>query len=250
MVRHPLPASGKKSWFKDVLTGPEMVVVPPGSFTMGSQDGEGEDDERPQHRVTVAQPFAVSRFAITFHEWDAAIADGGVQDLPSKDGEGRQPVVNVSWYDAQAYVRWLTKRSGRTYRLLSEAEWEYCCRAGTTTPYSTGEVIGQQQANFGKSKYSIGHMVEVGTFQPNEWGLYDMHGNVWEWCEDRWHPNYQGASGDASPWLDGGDHIHRVVRGGYWGNGPENIRSTVRHAIKQSISYYCIGLRVAADLPA
>ena len=96
----------------------------------------------------------------------------------------------------------------------------------------------------------MGHMVEVGTFQPNEWGLYDMHGNVWEWCEDRWHPNYQGAPSDASPWLDGGDPIHRVVRGGYWGNGPENIRSTVRHAIKQSISYYCIGLRVAADLPA
>ncbi len=212
--------------FRDIDIGPEMVVVPAGEFVMGSNDA---DDEKPPHKVTIAKPFAVGRYPITFDEWDAALAAGGVEHKPETSwGRVRQPVMNVSWEDAKAYAAWLSQKSGKVYRLLSEAEWEYCCRAGTKGKYAFGESIAKQQAQFSEGEYgSAGSTVDVGLFQPNAFGLYDMHGNVWEWCEDTWHPNYQGAPTNGSVWQ-GGDPSSRVLRGGSWNYPPDYLRSAYR----------------------
>jgi formylglycine-generating enzyme required for sulfatase activity len=208
------PGAGKTEWFKDIDTGPEMVVIPAGEFTMGSSDGDS--NEKPPHEVTIKAPFAVCRFAVTFAEWDAA-------GLPRKPGDkgwgrGRRPVVSVSWEDARAYANWLSQQTGKAYRLLNESEWEYCCRAGTTTEFAFGDTITHQQAQFSEGRIgSVKQTVEVGTFPSNAWGLYDVHGNVSEWCEDNWHPDYQGAPQDGSVWADG-SLSRRVLRGGSWGD--------------------------------
>ncbi len=175
------PGTGKRYWFKDIDIGPEMVVVPAGMFMMGSNDHETEG---PPHKVTINAPFAVGRFPITFAEWDAA----GMPYKPDDEGWGRdrRPVIHVCWQDAKSYAAWLSRRTGKLYRLLSEAEWEYCCRAGTTTKFAFGDDITQYQAHFDGEQ-----TIEVGTFPPNAWGLHDQHGNVWEWCEDNWHNNYE-----------------------------------------------------------
>ena len=187
-----------------------MVVVPAGEFTMGSNE---YDSEKPPHRVTIKAPFAVGRFAVTFAEWDAA----GLAHKPGDQGwgRGRRPVIDVSWEDAQAYVSWLSQRTGKAYRLLSEAEWEYCCRAGTTTRYAFGDSITTATGAVlrGRQRGAPSRQLEVGTFPPNAWGLYEMHGNVWEWCADNWHENYKGAPQDGSVWA-GGDVSLRVLRGG------------------------------------
>ena len=203
------PGNGKTEWFKDIDIGPEMVVVPAGEFTMGSND---DDFQKPPHKVTIKAPFAAGRFAVTFAEWDAA----GLAHKPRDEGwgRGRRPVIYVSWEDAKSYAAWLSQKTGKEYRLLSEAEWEYCCRAGTTTKYAFGDSITRQQAQFSEGVWgSAKQTVEVGKFPPNAWGLYDTHGNVWEWCEDNWHADYTGAPQDGSVWQ-GGDISLRVLRGG------------------------------------
>jgi formylglycine-generating enzyme required for sulfatase activity len=245
-IRWLRPGAGRKQYFKDHPAGPEMVVVPAGTFLMGSRNGEGDDDERPQHKVTIVRPFAVSRFAVTFDEWDAAYGRGGVKHRPGGwlRVRGRLPVINVSWEDAQAYAGWLSRETGKSYRLLSEAEWEYCCRAGTTTAYSGGDTIDKIQARFGRW---LAGPVEVGSFPPNVWGLHDMHGNVWEWCEDNWHPNYQGAPQDGSVWR-GGDTSFRVLRGGSWFYVPQNLRSADRRWARPGFRNYDVGFRVARTL--
>src|SRR5262249_30260931 len=149
-------------------------------------------DEGPQHEVRILRPFAVGRFAVTFDEWDACMADGGCNGYRPEDqgwGRGRRPVINVSWHGAQAYVAWLSRKTGQGYRLLTEAEWEYAARAGTTTPFWWGSAISADQANYdGSYVYRNGpkgeyrrQTVEVDSFRPNDWGLYQVHGNVWEW---------------------------------------------------------------------
>ena len=214
-----------------------MVVVPAGEFIMGSSDGD--QDERPPHRVAIRVPFAVGRFAVTFAEWDAA----GLANKAGDQGWGRRPVINVSWEDAQAYVSWLSQRTGKVYRLLWKAEWEYCCRAGTTTRYAFGDSITRSQAQFQASQTA-----EVGTFAPNAWGLYDMHGNVREWCADNWHPDYQGAPTDGSMWP-GGDVSYRVLRGGSWDNvNPDDLRSADRSWFRPGYRDYDVGFRVARTL--
>jgi formylglycine-generating enzyme required for sulfatase activity len=223
-----------------------MVIVPAGTFLMGSRDGEGDEDERPQHKVTIARPFAVGRFAVTFDEWDAAYGRGGVKHNPRDEGwgRGRRPVINVSWEDATAYVGWLSRETGKSYRLLSEAEWEYCCRAGTTTAYSFGSTIGNKQAQLSGSQKTA----EVGSFPANVWGLYDMHGNVWEWCEDNWHKDYRGnPPSDGSVWP-GGDSFYRILRGGCWVNGPQDLRSAIRGWSLPVDRFNFIGFRVARTL--
>lgn len=241
------PGDGKTEWFKDIDIGPEMVVVPAGDFTMGQADGD--DDEKPPHKVTIKAPFAVGRFAVTFDEWDAALAEGGVNHKPESNwGRGRQPVINVSWEDAKAYCALLSTVTGKVYRLLSEAEWEYCCRAGTTTSYAFGATITKSQAQFSEDlPFSARQTVPVGSFPTNNWGLHDMHGNVWEWCEDNWHPNYQGAPADGSVWP-GGDTWMRVVRGGSWYSDPQDRRSARRNWFQPDDRGNSLGFRVARTL--
>jgi formylglycine-generating enzyme required for sulfatase activity len=202
-----------------------MIVVPAGSFTMGSPAKEGyRDNGETQHPVTFARPFAVGKFATTFAEWDACVADGGCNGYRPEDqgwGRGKRPVVNVGWDDAQAYVAWLSKKTGRTYRLLSEAEREYVTRAGTTGPFWWGSSMSTRQANYDATATPYGNSrkgefrqrtVAVDSFQPNPWGLYQVHGNVWEWTEDCWNDNYNGAPADGSAWT-AGDCSRRVLRG-------------------------------------
>ena len=230
--------------FKDCPDCPEMVVVLADSFMMGSPAGEKRsfEDEGPQHKVTIARPFAVGKYEVTFTEWDACVAAGSCKRKPGDEGWGRgwRPVINVSWNDiTQEYLPWLSSETGKTYRLLTEAEWEYAARAGTTTPFSTGWTITPDQANFhgsltygGSAKgVNWGKTVEVGSFAPNAFGLYDMHGNVWEWLQDCWNKNYNGAPADGSAWITG-DCGNRVVRGGAWSKDQTGLRSAIRRVIQ------------------
>ncbi len=218
---------------------PEMVVVPAGSFIMGSPTSEQDRDsnEGPQHQVTISRKFAVGKYEVTFDEWDACVREGGCGHQPSDQGWGRgkRPVINVSWNDAKQYVQWLLRKTGKNYRLLTEAEWEYAARAGTTTPFSTGATINATQANYNATQSYAGSVtghyrqqtVPVGSFEPNAFGLHDIHGNVWEWTEDCWNANYQLAPGDGSAWASS-DCGWRVLRGGSWFSNPRNLRSASR----------------------
>jgi formylglycine-generating enzyme required for sulfatase activity len=244
-----------KDSFKDCPDCPEMVVVPAGSFMMGSPDNEEkhENDEGPMHKVTIAKPFAVGKFEVTLDEWSACVAAG---DCSYKaNGVGKHPVSNVSWYDiTKGFLPWLSRTARRTYRLLTEAEWEYAARAGTTTPFSTGGMITPEQANFdgrevyggsGKGVYRA-RTVEVGTFRPNFFGLYDTHGNVSEWVEDCYKDSYTGAPSDGSAVI--GDCASRVLRGGSSSGGPWVLRSAKRLASNPGIRSYNQGFRLARTL--
>ncbi len=227
---------------------PTMVVVPAGKFMMGSADGVGLDTEHPQHEVTIAKPFAVSKYEVTLAEWDACVA-AGVCPATSDTGWGRdkRPAINASWDDAQQYVAWLSRHTGKAYRLPSEAEWEYAARAGTTTVYSFGDdaaALGDYAWNKGNSE-SMTH--PVGEKKPNAFGLYDVHGNVWEWVEDRSHPNYDGAPSDGSAWTYGQTSDH-LMRGGDFFFDPTYLRSAQRYMLPSNFRNYSVGFRVARTL--
>jgi formylglycine-generating enzyme required for sulfatase activity len=259
---------------------PELVVLAPGVFMMGSteperrwaiEQGSGRgwvDVEKPQHRVAIPKPFAVGKYALTrgqfaaFVEATAHNMSGGCaifdetgdkwEHSPMADwrspGFGWQtdhhPVVGVSWEDAKAYVEWLGRETGQPYRLPSEAEWEYACRAGTTTAYHVGSGITHFDANFGNK---VGKTVEVGSYAPNDWGLYDMHGNVWEWVDDCRNDSYKGAPEDGSAWASG-DCSRRVLRGGSWGFDPGDLRSARRGRVLPDLRVNGLGFRVARTL--
>jgi formylglycine-generating enzyme required for sulfatase activity len=165
--------------------------------------------------------------------------------------------VCVNWKDARAYVAWLSEATGYTYRLLSEAEWEYAARAGTTEPFWWGSSITPAQANYkgdyvyegggGEGEYRQS-TVPVGSFEPNPWGLYNVHGNIWEWCEDTWHENYTGAPADGSAWVESGDGDRRVVRGGSWGSNPRGLRSAFRFRSSTGVRSSNLGFRVGRTL--
>ena len=233
---------------------PEMVVVPAGKFMMGSPPNEKGryDVEGPQHEVTFANSFAVSKFEVTFDDWDACAAYGDCDPRVSDSGwgRGRQPVINVSWDDAQRYIAWLSSMTGKTYRLLSEAEWEYAARAGTQTAYSWGDEIGKGNANCDGcgSQWDGRQTAPVGSFAPNAFGLYDMHGNVWEWVEDCLHNDYNGAPEDGSAWTAGGDCNNRILRGGSCISLPEYLRSAVRYGYTTVFRKYHLGFRVGRTL--
>lgn len=238
--RDPLKSGGE---------GPLLTTIPAGRFLMGSPDSEPDrsDGEGPQHAVIIARPFALGVYAVTFAEYDRFCEITGRK--PSNDyGWGREnrPVINVSWQDAQAYCDWLNEQTGQSYRLPSEAEWEYACRAGTQTPFHTGETINPDQANF-NSEYE--KTLPVGSFAPNTFGLYDMHGNVWEWTQDCWHENYHNAPDDGSAWLekDGGRCNRRVIRGGSWIDGPQVVRSAIRFRGITVAAFNIQGFRIARD---
>ncbi|MBK7352961.1 MAG: SUMF1/EgtB/PvdO family nonheme iron enzyme [Nitrosomonas sp.] len=233
---------------------PQMVRIPPGSFIMGSPESETgrKSDESPQRKVTIAYPFEIGRYEVTFAQYDAFSKDTN-RKLPSDQGWGRddRPVISVSWDDAQAYVQWLVKKTGKKYRLPTEAEWEYVARAGTSTAYWWGDVIGQNNAvcNGCGSQWDNKQTAPVGSFKPNAFGVYDTAGNVWEWTQDCWHGDYTNAPLDGTAWLErnGGDCSHRVVRGGSWVSGPRGLRSADRYGDGSGVSNLNTGFRVARD---
>jgi formylglycine-generating enzyme required for sulfatase activity len=231
---------------------PEMVAVPAGEFMMGSPANERNrnGNEDPLHRVTIARPLAVSKFEVTFEQWDACVTVGGCAHVPDSNmGRGTHPVINVNWDDAQQYVAWLSKMTDRPYRLLSEAEWEYSARAGTTTIYSWGDEIGKGNANCnGCGSEWDSRSAPVGSFAPNQFGLYDMHGNVWEWVEDCLHTNYEGAPKDGSAWIAQGDCNNRVLRGGSWFGDPLGLRSALRFWFPAEDHAFDLGFRVGRTL--
>jgi formylglycine-generating enzyme required for sulfatase activity len=218
---------------------PELVVIQSGKFMMGYEE-EG------QHGVRIGHRFAVGRYPVTFEEYDRFATGTGRQRPDDGNwGRGRRPVIYVSWGDAQAYVTWLSKETGQTYRLPSEAEWEYACRAGTTTRYSWGDdPPTPEQANFGGN---VSKTSEVGAYPSNPWGLCDMHGNVWEWVEDCWNESYTGAPSNGSAWTSG-DCGSRVLRGGSWYNDPGGLRSAFRYRYFAVSRDFDVGFRVARTL--
>jgi formylglycine-generating enzyme required for sulfatase activity len=240
---------------------PEMIVVPAGSFMMGSpptetysRDTDIGGDERPLHTVTIAQPFAVARYELTFAEWDTCAARGDCTWRPSDGGWGRgqQPVIYVSWDDARQYVAWLAKVTGKPYRLLSESEYEYATRAGTKTAYPWGDDIGKNNANcIGcGSKWDNRQPAPVGSFAPNRFGLYDMVGNVYSWVEDCLHIDFNGAPADGLPWIQGSNCTSRVGRGGSWNADRNNVRSGSRDWGSTVYRQTFWGFRVARTLIA
>ncbi len=266
--------------FQDAPFGPEMVVLPPGRFWMGSRDGEGDDDERLRHEVTMPHAIAVGRYPVTFEEWEFAMTDEEWLrvTVPSKLkdegwGRARKPVIHVSWEEAQHYVTWLFRKTGQRYRLLSEAEWEYACRAGSEAAYC----FGDDEAKLGDyawyAENSEGRTHLVGEKMPNKFGLYDMHGNVWEWCEDVLHESYEDKPGETTmdpvlfhapfgkgvfnealeleanggAWITG-DSSRRVLRGGSWYNIPSSCRSAYGSLYPADVRSNKCGLRVARTL--
>ena len=237
--------------FRDCAACPEMVVVPAGSFMMGSPESEEDrwNYEGPRHRVSIARPFAMGVHEVTFEEWDACVADGACGGhRPDDAGWGREsrPVMRVTWEAAQSYVAWLSAETGEEYRLPSEAEWEYAARAGTDTRYSWGDGIGSNRANCDGcgSEWDGERTAPVGSFPPNAWGLRDMHGNVYEWTEDCWHDYYRGAPSDGSAWLSGDCRV-RVYRGGSWYDHSSYLRAAVRSGRSPGNRVNFVGFRVA-----
>jgi len=276
------------STFQDPMrisgSGPVMVALPPGQFLMGSPLNEParRQFESPQHPVIISKPFAISQYEITFEEYDAFV-NASHYAKPSDKGWGSDhwgrtttPVFNISWYDAQNYITWLTQQTGKKYWLPTEAEWEYAARAGTTTPFSTGGCISTDEANYhGRSPYGDcpigplyrGKTTAVGTFKANAWGLYDMHGNLFEWTEDCWHNSYHGAPSNGSAWIDNAfidlinddlvdddvattpcSELTRVLRGGSWSGYPRHLRSAYRAANDPEFKSIFIGFRVVREL--
>ncbi len=228
---------------------PTMVVVPSGKFVMGGS--ELPLDEGPLRTVTFAKPFAVAKFELTFAEWDHCVNAGACPPAASPEwGRGSQPVVQVSWNDAKKYVGWLKQMTGKDYRLLSESEWEYAARAGTTSDYFWGQEIGVENAScyICGNKWDGKRPSPVGSFKPNPFGLHDMHGNVWEWVEDIQHANYVGAPIDGSAWQSDADETARVIRGGGWGNQPYQLRVSYRGWNRTGSRRINVGLRVARSL--
>ncbi|MFM9942970.1 MAG: SUMF1/EgtB/PvdO family nonheme iron enzyme [Hyphomicrobiaceae bacterium] len=277
-----LPGNGKSEWFKDHQQGPEMVVVPAGCFLMGSPECEPmreywlKGTESPQHEVVFDRPFAVGRHAVTrgqFAEFARATAyqtkldayvlvDGQWQASesaswqdPGFPQDDNHPVVCIAWDDAKAYAAWLARTSGKPYRLLSEAEREYVTRAGTVTPFWWGQAITPNQANYdgnadpypggGAKGAKRSGTVPVSSFNPNPWGLYNVHGNAMEWCEDVFHLSYTGAPTDGTPWSVDGEPFTRVLRGGCWSGDPHTLRSADRTWYSPDNRSVSFGFRVA-----
>jgi formylglycine-generating enzyme required for sulfatase activity len=231
----------------------EMVVVPGGRFLMGSPDGEGYDDERPRHEVSV-EPFLIGRYLVAQAEWEKLM---GLP--PSRFRDDRLPVDGVSWRLAREFCRRLSAATGRAYRLPSEAEWEYACRAGSTGPFCCGETLATDLANyngafvFGRGAKGVYRhtTTAVKSLPPNAFGLCDVHGNLWEWCADAWHDGYDGAPSDGTPWDTDPDPPKAdwgVLRGGSWHDEPASCRSAVRLRYRRSEGDELVGFRVAASL--
>jgi formylglycine-generating enzyme required for sulfatase activity len=261
------------------LWSPETVRLSPGTFLMGSPEGESDRlaVEGPQHLVAIAKAFAVGKFAVTVEQFATFIADSGHPvsatckqwngtDWQEQAGSfrspgfaqtGNHPAVCVSWEDAQAYACWLSARTGHHYRLLTEAEWEYAARSATVTPFWWGTSITPDQANYnagtiygpnGRSGDWRQHTVPVDSFKPNPWGLHQMNGNIWEWVEDCWSRGYHHAPTDGSARQAATRCEQRVLRGGSWLNGGRGLRCARRHAAHPQLRRSDVGFRIAKTL--
>jgi formylglycine-generating enzyme required for sulfatase activity len=257
--------------FKDCSLCPEMVAIPAGQFMMGTSAADGapaNNDESPQHGVTIARPFALGRFEITLDDWKACVSDGGCSTKPSDKGDERRPVTKISWDDVERqYLPWLSRKTGHTYRLPTEAEWEYAARGGASAPagqkfgfgndesriceYGNSADLSAREARGGwiesSCKDGFAEMAPVGSLKPNSLNLYDMHGNVWEWVQDCWNGNYQSAPSDGSAWTKG-DCSLRVIRGGSWAAEVTGLRSADRGWNRPNAGSTTIGFRVARSL--
>jgi formylglycine-generating enzyme required for sulfatase activity len=232
--------------FRDCSDCAELVVIPAGSFDMGSTT----EYENPVHRVTIAKPFAIGRYEVTFNEWDKCVEDGGCKYRPDDRewGRGDRPVINVSWLDAKAFVTWLSQKTGKTYRLPTEAEWEYAARGGTTTPYWWGREPGSRQANCRECNTGESQRTSpVGSYKPNAFGLYDTAGNAAEWIEDCWNDNYRSAPSNGTAWTAGQCRL-RVLRGGAFDSQAKYVRSMARFRYDADVRYTSNGLRVVREL--
>jgi formylglycine-generating enzyme required for sulfatase activity len=227
---------------------PGLVRLEPGTFVMGgpADDKFVTDTERPAHRVRLDLPFALGRVPVTVGEYRGFAAGHAPADDPA------WPVVNVSWDGAHAYCAWLRTETGRAWRLPTEAEWEYACRAGSRSPFAAGDEITTQAANFlyaeDGQRIGPGRRTAVGSYPANAFGLHDLHGNVCEWVEDAWHPDYAGAPADGSAWSAGGDPDRRVIRGGAWDYLPRLLRSAWRDSLPRGDRRDNVGFRVALTL--
>jgi formylglycine-generating enzyme required for sulfatase activity len=232
------PALSAGQQFRDCPECPEMVVVPSGSTRLAS----GLD-------VVIAAAFAVGKYEVTFAEWDACVSAGGCSHGPSDEGwgRGRQPVMNVSWDDAQQYVAWLSRRTGKTYRLLSEAEWEYAAQAGGGREQAAQPGANQANCSGCGSRWDKRQTAPVGSFAPNAFGLYDMLGNVWEWTADCWNDSISGSPRGGSA-RQSGDCSRRVLRGGSWYSNPSDSRSAFRNRFTSDYRFDHLGFRVARTL--
>jgi formylglycine-generating enzyme required for sulfatase activity len=246
--------------FKECDNCPEIVVMPAGRFMMGSPANEPQRlNSETQVQVSITAPFAVGKYAVTFDEWDACVADGGCIGYKPDDngwGRGKRPVIGVNWDNAKAYTSWLSRKTGKIYRLLSEAEREYVTRAGTTMQFWWGSSIRTTQANYNGEVYAYGggskggkrrQTMPVDSFKPNAWGLYQVHGNVWEWTEDCWNDSNEGNPADGSARTTG-DCSRRVVRGGSWDSYPQLLRSAGRSGIIAVTRGFDLGFRLARRL--
>ncbi len=235
------------------VPNPEMVAVKAGKFRMGCQGNDKcHDSEKPVLDMNVAD-FEIGKYEVTFEMWDACYAQGGCKQYPKDEGWGRgkRPVVNVSWNDIQEFLSWINKKTGKNYRLPTEPEWEYAARAGTNSVYSWGDEVGQNNANCNGcgSQWDKKQTAPVGSFAANPWGIYDMHGNVWEWVSDcKWSYKDSIADADASTWQEsksGKCESGRVVRGGSWSSYPEYLRAALRLGFSPEIGYDFNGFRLA-----
>ena len=240
--------------FKDCETCPEMVVIPAGSFKMGDLSGKSIfPREKPVHEVKIGYSFAVGKYEVTQAEWEAVMGNN-----PSEFKGARKPVENVSWEDAKSFIKKLSAQTGKVYRLLSESEWEYMARAGSTTKYPWGDEIDNSKAKYDSEVVSEKSTVPVGSYSANAFGVYDTVGNVEEWVEDCWHKNYKDAPIDGSAWLSPwwsalwstwwGSCETRGLRGGSWFFTPTYISSASRARNSVTVGLYRFGFRIARTL--
>ena len=262
----PVAASTPNKLIRDCADTPEMVLIPSGAFKMGDTLGNGYDYERPVHTVSV-KGFFLGRYEVTVRQWNTCVAEGGCShETRTMDTDETHPIANVSWDEAMQFTVWLSRKTHKSYRLPSEAEWEYAARAGSEDQYTWGNMeaaiclhanifdISGRRANptWG---WSVGcddgfeKAAPVGSFPPNAWGLYDMIGNVWEWVADCWHVNYDGAPTDGSAWMSESCPKH-VNRGAGWGNHARTARIPSRDADVHGAHSDGLGFRVARDIAA
>jgi formylglycine-generating enzyme required for sulfatase activity len=241
------PPAAPQAAIRDCPQCPEVVLIQPGAFEMGST--EMFDFEAPVHQVSIRKPFYIGRREVTFDEWDACVAEGGCKQKPDDRGLGRsrRPVTDLDWDDAKGYVAWLSQKTGKTYRLPSESEWEYVARAGTTTTYPWGRTVDKDKANcLGCTSDPVKKAIDTGSFPPNAFGVHDMAGNAAEWVEDCWSDNYRGAPTDGSAWTKP-QCRERVLRGGSFNNDPRYLRSAARFKYDQNVRFYTNGFRVVRE---